>query len=1240
MDLNIQMLQDIPTARAFNSMRSASVTELSALDTKELRPLLPCLVRMALCSPVDQSPSWTEARKGIQKILSGLEVVNSIVALLSVDFSVLEQDASKEQELRRKVGGAGGASVLVESLQNELALEFERSEPSRRLRLILSELLRIMSKISLKEEFIPEKSELFQCEVFLEEVSDVICIAQAELPSLLPLEQVAETLLRVKYGPWLLCRLVANVPDKFEQVCFALISNGEVQDDSSLGGMIRTQALRQLCTMNPAHALVMQAEATRLCCLPGLAVALALDFGSGARSNDRSGGDLIAFLSGLILGGNLKVRNWFAEFVKIGQKSSSSILHALRSQLLKEVSSLIPKRMKKDAVIVTGDSAGESTGGGETHEDRETMEILEAMQMSTDFEIVEEEKPLAVVPEVETFESLEISEDDIIHASALLRLYCGLKNLAGMKLTHEETEVLLSLITCHAPPTAAGVRFVVIGLCTLLACPQIISTPEHEQKAIHLIKWLSKEESHYETASGVHASFGEVLLLISIHFHSNQLESIAELVSSILSMKTKAGPLSRVKSLFTQELFPEKVITSHAVTVPVTPQLNGNMTGFLPIHCIHQLLKSRAFTKHYVPVKNWVYRQLCTCITPLHPLVPGLVEVYVNSIINPSSKAFQQGFTEAEILAIFKGTADTDSTSLIRRPSVYMGNDGGEDMESSLTSRLLMLYYVLLYQDCLLNNMKALVNSEVQQESYSTGLLAHIPIKYLVLQARSRQSEFRGLYAPLLRLLVTHYPHLCLVDEWLIEEEMQDKSYLQGVAKRGVSGVLNVRCSPLKLKEALSVVHENPSMAMLILTKLVNIEPSNLIPYTDPLVNALPSIVLPSVPRRVQMLCCELWSKISTVIPRKLWLATINVLCQDGGPSSYTDEDLIRDPLTVLRCSPRIFRCPPVFDILVRILRGYLAASRTMLSQHLQANPVTKRASSSNYSSTNCNMEQEREELRIALVAAQESAAIQLLLEICLPSKLDKQDGNSMDACLLREIQCRVCSSLHQIFIADPAIAKLVHFQGYPSKLLPVTVAGVPSMHICLDFIPELVNQPQIEKQLFAIQLASYLCLQYPLPKAMGVAKYVLSRLSSLLAALPSSKRASFFIPTLPALVRFCRAFPPLHPEATSFLVQLGKVAASHAKVTTNFVIGSYDSLLERLSQGINLGAENIDVTTDHEDHGFTDDANYDQIVKTSENKDTEASSHSQDIKLCELVEKTFAELVRISVLKQHEVSS
>jgi len=73
------------------------------------------------------------------------------------------------------------------------------------------------SQVDVRDEFIPEKCELFESEVYLEEVSDVICIAQAELPSLLALNQLAEALLRVKHGPWLLCQLVANAPDSFEQ---------------------------------------------------------------------------------------------------------------------------------------------------------------------------------------------------------------------------------------------------------------------------------------------------------------------------------------------------------------------------------------------------------------------------------------------------------------------------------------------------------------------------------------------------------------------------------------------------------------------------------------------------------------------------------------------------------------------------------------------------------------------------------------------------------------------------------------------------------------------------------------------------------------------------------------------------------------------------------------------------------------------------------------------------------------
>lgn len=45
-----------------------------------------------------------------------------------------------------------------------------------------------------------------------------------------------------------------------------------------------------------------------------------------------------------------------------------------------------------------------------------------------------------------------------------------------------------------------------------------------------------------------------------------------------------------------------------------------------------------------------------------------------------------------------------------------------------------------------------------------------------------------------------------------------------------------------------------------------------------------------------------------------------------------------------------------------------------------------------------------------------------------LSPPLKDQPGCSGSA-VLREVQCRVCSQLHQMFIAVPDLAKLVHFQ-------------------------------------------------------------------------------------------------------------------------------------------------------------------------------------------------------------------
>uniref|UniRef100_A0A8D0CEV5 Integrator complex subunit 2 n=1 Tax=Scleropages formosus TaxID=113540 RepID=A0A8D0CEV5_SCLFO len=1123
---------------AFEAMQKVDVVCLAALSDPELRLLLPCLVRMALCAPADQSHSWAQDKKLILRLLSGVEAVNSIVALLSVDFHALEQDARKEQLLRHKTGGGNGESVLVSQLQHGLTLEFEHSDPLRRLRLALSELLAIMNKVADSNgEFFLKSSELFESPVYLEEVADVLCILQAELPSLLPIVEVAEALLHVRNGDWFLCLLVANVPDSFNEVCRGLIKNGERQDEESVGGRRRTEALRQLCQMNPSQALNVRAMVVEACHLPGLGVALTLDY--KLDTADDAVSPLVSFVSGLLLGTNSKVRTWFGLFIRNGQqrkRESSSVLWQMRRQLLLELVGILPRSR---STHVPNDSEGDVSAGT----------ICSGLR-----------------------------EEHVVKASALLRLYCALMGIAGLRPTDEEAEQLLQLMTSRPPATPAGVRFVSLSFCKLLAFPTLVSTPEQEQLMVMWLSWMIKEEEYFESAAGVSASFGEMLLLVAMYFHSNQLSAIIELVCSTLGMKIviKPSSLSKMKTIFTQEIFTEQVVTAHAVRVAVTNNLSANITGFLPIHCIYQLLKSRAFTKYKVSIKDWIFRQLCETSVPLHTQLLPLIDVYINSILTPASKAnpeaTNQPITEQEILSVFQGlTGVSVLQSHITAQHSLVISKHCKEQRSAKTATL---------------NSKTLMQKK--PKSYSSTLMDQIPIKYLIRQAQGLQQELGGLHSALLRLLATNYPHLCMVEDWICEEEITGTLPL---LRRMLLTSSTRKYSQKQLQEAFCTLPSSGPRLMQMLEYLTLLSASDLIPYAEALTSSMSLLLSNGVSRRVLQTVNKLWMVLNTVMPRRLWVMTVNALQPSTKlfrQQKYTQNDLMVDPLIVLRCDQRVYRCPPLMDITLHVLNGYLLASKAYLNAHLKETADFDRQSqtisSLGLAGQPDTPEVTREELKNALLAAQDSAAVQILLEICMPTSEEQQQGRSAESLLkgiscgptnvkteegdemevgswaghatdeepergllsdLREVQCLICSLLHQMFIADPNIAKLVHFQGYPQALLPLTVAGIPSIHICLDFIPELLAQPQLEKQIFAIQLLSHLCTQYALPKSLSVARLAISVMGTLLTVLTQAKRYSFFMPTLPCLGAFCQAFPPLYDDVIALLVQVGQVCAS-----------------------------------------------------------------------------------------------
>lgn len=84
----------------FKAIKDLDIESLMKCSPEEIRPIIPCLVRMALISPLDTTKYCSEAKKDILTLLSGIDLVNFIVSLLSIEFHALEVDLKKEQQMR------------------------------------------------------------------------------------------------------------------------------------------------------------------------------------------------------------------------------------------------------------------------------------------------------------------------------------------------------------------------------------------------------------------------------------------------------------------------------------------------------------------------------------------------------------------------------------------------------------------------------------------------------------------------------------------------------------------------------------------------------------------------------------------------------------------------------------------------------------------------------------------------------------------------------------------------------------------------------------------------------------------------------------------------------------------------------------------------------------------------------------------------------------------------------------
>ena len=80
--------------------------------------------------------------------------------------------------------------------------------------------------------------------------------------------------------------------------------------------------------------------------------------------------------------------------------------------------------------------------------------------------------------------------------------------------------------------------------------------------------------------------------------------------------------------------------------------------------------------------------------------------------------------------------------------------------------------------------------------------------------------------------------------------------------------------------------------------------------------------------------------------------------------------------------------------MLLRVLAAYTSASKAWLLDHCHTQNCIAMASPDTTSSSSHMSIQERKELCVALTAAQESAIVQLLLEVCLSTEEEEKVGS------------------------------------------------------------------------------------------------------------------------------------------------------------------------------------------------------------------------------------------------------
>ncbi|KAF9974481.1 Integrator complex subunit 2 [Actinomortierella ambigua] len=742
----------------------------------------------------------------------------------------------------------------------------------------------------------------------------------------------------------------------------------------------------------------------------------------------------------------------------------------------------------------------------------------------------------------------------------LLRILSGMTGLLGTTLSKEQVSILIDTLE-----QASGASTVDLKVCVILMCAaQLIKQAESKLRRI-LVSLLEHRDSPQ-------------VLLMAIYFRTDQLLLIDEFASNVLSMDivVPRNGLIELRRVFLS-LFSDHQLAISALalgrksSIPSSPDphtfhhqvpdlVDRQKLSSISTFCVFQLLKDGAFQRSNVDVRQWVLEQIRSTMLPLDDNLVPLLRAYTTATSQSDaiSRIPEQSIRE-QFPVLMSGFA--------------VGGTAPAVSNTMTPAKAILVLYMLMNNEVYLQNL-ATDNYDKNAE-YAGRFLESIHIRKVMLYVMQHEDglAFKEIQPMFMKLATAQFPEMFDITTLLLEEEAEAAApYGYGFKKGGSlnkpahwpsitrpilsSATATTPFSTLQsLSTAFSQSIERPEAAVAAYHAFQRLSAVEMEQMAETLVySSLPRLLDPRASPQVLEAFKKSWDKLNGLMSHDLWAMTVNavrassarevsdVVSRVGKESEHkttvlqpsmgssfevprtatsvmvdgpfwTYEWLLEDPMLLFRVNARVFRQPVVFRIFIQILDAIMESSLVQLL--LEAIRYTPKEIEENKRKQQQQQQQES-----------------------FDDETQEADQEEQDM-VMKEVREVVFNFVHQLFINPnfQFLPKLLHFQGYKKDLIQTVVKGVPSIHVCLDFLQELLNQENEETQRFALRLAAQLCDRLPLPKTYQmVNEFVLPKLEELLF------RTQLTAPeVIKSAAVLCHAFPSLK----STLVQMLDAARS-----------------------------------------------------------------------------------------------